>query len=92
MIEFKPVDLKYAEEMALYIKDEKINEYGILPKQMMLTFALKIIVLYQDFLIVANIFTAFQDKKTTLLSLSESLKNRLEIFFFTTLHKKGATF
>ncbi len=31
MIEFKPVDLKYAEEMALYIKDEKINEYGILP-------------------------------------------------------------
>ncbi len=31
MIEFKPVDLKYAEEMSLYIKDEKINEYGITP-------------------------------------------------------------
>jgi hypothetical protein len=31
MIEFKPVDLKYAEEMSLYIKDEKINEYGIIP-------------------------------------------------------------
>ncbi len=31
MIEFKPVDLKYAEQMALYIKDEKINEYGIIP-------------------------------------------------------------
>ena len=31
MIEFKPVDLKYADEFALYIKDEKINEYGIVP-------------------------------------------------------------
>ena len=31
MIKFKPVDLKYAKEMALYIKDEKINEYGITP-------------------------------------------------------------
>lgn len=31
MIEFKPVDLKYTEQMALYIKDEKINEYGIIP-------------------------------------------------------------
>ena len=31
MLEFKPVNLKYAEKMALYIKDEKINEYGITP-------------------------------------------------------------
>ena len=31
MIEFKPVSLEYAEQMALYIKDERINEYGITP-------------------------------------------------------------
>lgn len=31
MIEFKPVSLDYAKQMALYIKDEKINEYGIIP-------------------------------------------------------------
>ena len=31
MLEFKPVSLDYTKQMSVYIKDEKINEYGIIP-------------------------------------------------------------